>query len=69
MKKKNTPLQICNRLLVISTIFLIAVCLMIPIGNKLVERICASEHREAFLEAHYTGEAQIFFDSLLSSDN
>lgn len=69
MKKKYTPLQICNRLLVISTIILIAVCLMIPIGNKIVESICASEHKEAFLEAHYTGEPQIFIDSLLNQNN
>lgn len=65
MKKKYSFLQAIYLLLIKSVILVISTCMLIPCINFVVDSICESEHKEAFFEAHYSSEPQIFFESVL----
>ena len=67
MKKKYSLWQLTYLLLIRIAILAISVNLMIPCINFVVDRICETEHKEAFFHAHYRSEPQIFLDSILGN--
>ena len=67
MKKKYSFCQAIYLLLIKTVLLAITASLMIPCINFLVDRICETEHKEAFFHAHYRSEPQIFFDSILGN--
>ena len=69
MKKKYSYWQVIYLLLIKTVILAISTSLLIPCINFVVNSICESEHKEAFFEAHYKSEPQIFFDSVLGTSD
>ena len=65
MKKKYSFWQVIYLLMIKTIILVITASLLIPCINFIVDRICETEHKEAFFHAHYRSEPQIFIESIL----
>ena len=65
MKRKYSLWQLIYLLAIKIVIAVIVASLLIPCVNFVIDRICETEHKEAFFDAHYRSEPQIFIESIL----
>lgn len=69
MKRKYSLWQLIYLLAIKIVIAVIVASLLIPCVNFVIDRICETEHKEVFFDAHYRSEPQIFFEAILGIAN